>query len=423
MSQDPALRLPTHLPESRPLEKVERRTAPRAPSDLPQDLALVCLSHLRWDFVFQRPQHLMTRWARKHRVLYVEEPLAADLASWHVVEREEGVCVATPQLPEGADAETRAVLLDALLRAEGIGSYALWYYTPMALPFSRHLKPEVVIYDCMDELSAFAFAPPELRALESELFQRSDVVFTGGVSLYEAKRGRHPNLHAVPSSIDAAHFGLARALREEPADQAGIPGPRLGFFGVLDERLDIQLLDAVARLRPDWSLVMIGPVVKIDPAQLPRRPNIHYLGARPYSALPQYLAGWDVALLPFARNDATRHISPTKTPEYLAAGRRVVSTSIQDVVRPYGEKKLVEIADTPETFVAACERALAATAAESAAWLQEVDAHLACTSWDRTFGFMRSQVAGARAARRTASGRTATHRPLALGGPPPCTTT
>jgi UDP-galactopyranose mutase len=339
-----------------------------------------------------------------------------------VVEREEGVCVATPQLPQGADDATRATLLDALLRAEGISSYALWYYTPMALPFSRHLKPEVVIYDCMDELSAFAYAPPQLRALESELFQRADVVFTGGVSLYEAKRDRHPNVHAVPSSIDAAHFGLARALRDDPADQAKIPGPRLGFFGVLDERLDIALLDAVARLRPHWSLVMIGPVVKIDAAQLPQRPNIHYLGARPYTALPRYLAGWDVALLPFARNDATRHISPTKTPEYLAAGRRVVSTSIRDVVRPYGEKHLVEIADTPEAFVLACERALTASAAESAVWLQDVDAHLARTSWDRTFGFVGTQVAAARAARRTASARAA-RRPQAMEGPPACTTT
>jgi UDP-galactopyranose mutase len=420
MSHDPALRLPAHPPKSRP---PERRSAPRAPHELPQDLALVCLSHLRWDFVFQRPQHLMTGWARKHPVLYVEEPVPAELPSWRVVEREEGVRVATPQLPPGSDAGTRALLLDGLLHGEGISSYALWYYTPMALPFSRHLEPEVVIYDCMDELSAFAFAPPELRDLEDELFRRADVVFTGGVSLYEAKRDRHANLHAVPSSIEAAHFGLARALREDPADQAGIPGPRLGFFGVLDERLDIALLDAVARLRPDWSLVMIGPVVKIDPAQLPQHPNIHYLGARPYTSLPRYLAGWDVALLPFARNDATRHISPTKTPEYLAAGRRVVSTSIRDVVRPYGEKGLVEIADTPETFVAACARALAAKPDENAAWLSDVDAHLARTSWDRTFGFMGNQVAQARAARRATSARSAMRRPLALGGPPACTTT
>ncbi|HEX5041294.1 MAG TPA: glycosyltransferase [Candidatus Polarisedimenticolaceae bacterium] len=373
--------------------------------------------------MFQRPQHLMTRWARRHPVLYVEEPVAAELPSWRVVEREEGVRVAIPQLPQGTDAGTRAVLLDALLRSEGMTSYALWYYTPMALPFSRHLKPEVVIYDCMDELSAFAFAPPELRGLEDELFRRADVVFTGGVSLYEAKRDLHANVHAVPSSIDAAHFGLARALRDDPPDQVDIPGPRLGFFGVLDERLDIALLDAVACLRPDWSFVMIGPVVKIDPARLPRRPNLHYLGARPYTALPRYLAGWDVALLPFARNDATRHISPTKTPEYLAAGRRVVSTSIRDVVRPYGEKGLVEIADTPEAFEAACARALAAGEDETTAWLAEVDALLARTSWDRTFGFVRHQVTEARAARRAASARTATRRPVALGGPPACTTT
>jgi UDP-galactopyranose mutase len=251
----------------------------------------------------------------------------------------------------------------------------------------------------MDELSAFKGASPLLRGLESELLSRADLVFTGGQSLYEAKRDRHPRVHAFPSSIDAAHFGRAREMSEEPADQSPIPRPRLGFFGVIDERLDTELLDEVARMRPEWQLVMVGPVVKIDEAALPRRPNIHYLGMKSYEELPAYLAGWDVALLPFARNDSTRFISPTKTPEYLAAGKPVVSTSIRDVVRPYGQEGLVRIADSAEEFVAACEAALREDSGERQS---RVDAFLAQNSWDKTWSRMSELINGAVKARAAA---------------------
>ena len=256
-----------------------------------------------------------------------------------------------------ADSAQRA-LLDQLLATEGIRRPLLYYFTPLALKFSDHIGASLVVYDCMDELSAFAGAPPEIVELERALLARADLVFTGGVSLFEAKRHLHPNVHAFPSSVDVAHFARARALRSDPEDQAPLPRPRLGFYGVIDERLDIELIDAVAAMRPDWQLVMVGPVVKIDPAVLPRRSNIHWLGPKLYEELPLYLAGWDVALLPFARNESTRFISPTKTPEYLAAGRPVVSTPITDVVRSYGEAGLARIAETPEDFVVQCEAAL-----------------------------------------------------------------
>jgi len=249
----------------------------------------------------------------------------------------------------------------------------------------------------MDELTAFQGASPLLRGLESELMLRADLVFTGGQSLYEAKRDRHSRVYAFPSSIDASHFRAAREIAEEPADQTSIPHPRLGFFGVIDERLDIGLLEEVARMRPEWQLVMIGPVVKIDPASLPRRDNIHYLGMKSYEELPAYLSGWDVALLPFARNDSTRFISPTKTPEYLAAGRPVVSTSIRDVVRPYGQEGYVRIADTAEEFVAACEAALAE---DATARQERVDPFLAQNSWDITWESMSALIDGAVTARR-----------------------
>ncbi|HEX8653381.1 MAG TPA: glycosyltransferase family 1 protein [Pyrinomonadaceae bacterium] len=352
---------------------------------------LVCLSHLRWDFVYQRPQHLLSRFAKGSRVFFVEEPIFGNgPMRLDVTERKCGVKVVVPHLPADllSDVAIEAVqqgMIDRLFAEHKIRDHILWYYTPMAVAWTRHLHPLAVIYDCMDELSAFKGAPPALRSREAELIKRADLMFTGGQSLYEVKRDLHRSVHAFPSSIDAEHFAQARTIHTDPADQVDIPHPRLGFFGVIDERLDIELLDGVAAARPDWHIVMIGPVVKIDPSDLPRRSNIHYLGGKDYQELPKYLAGWDVALLPFARNESTRFISPTKTPEYLAAGKAVVSTSIRDVVRPYGERGLVHIADTVTDFVAAVETAMSE---DSARRLNQVDAFLANNSWDRTWDQM-----------------------------------
>ncbi len=297
-----------------------------------------------------------------------------------------------PYLPEEYAGQARedykAGLVRQFLAEQGVDQFVVWYYTPWALRFTRDLTPAATVYDCMDELSMFKGANPQLKSLELELFGRADVVFTGGPSLYGAKRTQHPNVHLFPSSIDAHHFGQARETQPEPPDQAGIPHPRLGFFGVIDERMDLQLVGQVARLRPDWHMVLIGPIVKIDPKSAPQAPNIHYLGQKPYDHLPQYLSGWDVALMPFAHNESTRFISPTKTPEYLAGGRPVVSTSIRDVVRPYGEQGLVRIADTTEEMVAAVEAALSQAPAERAAWLARVDDFLKENSWDRTWSEM-----------------------------------
>lgn len=357
------------------------------------DEDLVCFSHLRWNFVYQRPQHLLSRCAQTHRVFFVEEPIATPDNSWwlDISRRECGVWVAVPHLPINLDEESstalQQLLLDDLFAAAQIQAPILWYYTPMAVPFTDHLKASAIVYDCMDELSAFKGAHPKLQAREAHLFKLADLVFTGGRSLYEAKQHQHSNVHAFPSSIDAAHFVQARTLTEEPSDQATIPHPRLGFYGVVDERMDLALLDGIAKARPNWHLVIVGPVVKIDPATLPVHPNIHYLGSKSYQELPSYLTGWDVALLPFACNESTRFISPTKTPEYLAAGKPVVSTSIRDVVRPYGEEKLVYIADTAREFVAAIERALVQNESD-AEWLNRVDAFLSQTSWDLTWQAM-----------------------------------
>jgi UDP-galactopyranose mutase len=370
---------------------------------------LLCFSHLRWGFVYQRPQHLLTRCARRRRVFFFEEPMTTGgPARIEVREADPQVRVVVPHLPEAVDGEDRGRILrnlvHELLRRNTIRDYVLWYYTPMALPFTQDLAPAAVIYDCMDELSAFAGAPPELREREAELLRRADVVLTGGQSLYEAKRGLHPNVHAFPSSVDVHHFNRARGPLEEPADQAEVPRPRLGFAGVIDERLDVDLLHAVAAARPDWQIVLLGPVVKIDPARLPRRPNIHYLGQKGYDELPAYLAGWEVGLIPFARNEATRYISPTKTPEYLAAGKPVVSTSIRDVVRPYGDLGLARIADTPTDFVAAVEACLAEVAGGGGPG-GRADAFLARTSWDRTWAAIERLLDAAVKARRLEEAR------------------
>lgn len=369
---------------------------------------LVCLSHLRWNFVYQRPQHLLSRAARRQRVFFVEEPMwGPGPARMELYRSTEGVWVATPHLPEelrGREAERQQQLLDELLRAHAVEDFVLWYYTPMALDFTRHLAPRAVVYDCMDELSAFRGAPPAMLSREAELLRRADLVFTGGRSLYEAKQDRHPSVHLFPSSIDAAHFAQARQPQPEAPVQAELPHPRLGYFGVIDERMDLELLAGIADARPDWHLVLVGPVVKIEPADLPRRPNLHYPGGAAYAELPRFIAHWDAALIPFARNEATRYISPTKTPEYLAAGHAVISTPIRDVVRPYGELGLVHIAETVPEWVAAIEAALHEDPAERAAWLERVDRFLATTSWDRTWAEMAARIDAVieRRARRSA---------------------
>jgi UDP-galactopyranose mutase len=370
------------------------------------DMNIVCVSHLRWDFVFQRPQHLLTRAARQGRVFYVEEPIVGDGPSrLTVAQREHGVQVVVLLLDRASSPleqrEFQATQLAKLLRDEDVTEYVLWYYTPMALPWTADLAPRAVVYDCMDELSAFAGAPTALRDLEQALFRKADLVFTGGQSLFEAKRAQHHNVHAFASSVDVRHFEQARTADQEPADQMPIAHPRIGFFGVIDERMDYELLACVASARPAWQLVLVGPTAKVDPESLPKGANIHYLGPKPYAALPSYLAGWDVAMLPFARNDATRFISPTKTPEYLAAGKPVVSTSIRDVVRPYGHQGLARIADTVDEFVAAVDAALAEPPAER---LRAADAFLMHTSWDGTWTRMRQLIEDALASRVRGAG-------------------
>jgi glycosyltransferase involved in cell wall biosynthesis len=357
--------------------------------------SIICFSHLRWDFVYQRPQHLMTRCQKEASVFFFEEPLREERlrAGLSVSRRENGLHILTPVLPLGTTAaeavEAQRRLLNGFVKEQRMDSFVAWYYTPMALKFTSELEPELAVYDCMDELSAFQGAPPDLVALERALFRHVDVVFVGGQSLYRVKRQQHTNVHCFPSSIDRAHFAAARDRMADPPDQRMVPHPRIGFFGVLDERLDRELLATLAAHHPEWSFVLLGPVAKISSEELPKSSNIHYLGQKHYADLPRYLSGWDVAMLPFALNASTRFISPTKTPEYLAAGKGVVSTPIRDVVEPYGRLGLVRIAATADEFSAAINSSLEITEKSCS---DRVDQLLSHTSWDRTFAGMWSEI-------------------------------
>ena len=351
---------------------------------------LFCFSHLRWNFVYQRPQHLLSRASRHWRVWFIEEPVYGDEYRLELTAISECLTVVVLHLPHGTSPDEaicrQRETLDQLVAQHTIRHFIAWYYTPMAFAFSGHLTPRLTIYDCMDELSAFLGAPPSLLKQETVLLQRADLVFTGGMSLFEAKQARHPSVFAFPSGIDYHHFEPARQALPEPADLQGIIGPRIGFCGVIDERMNLALINALARKRVDWQFIFLGPVVKIDPNSLPKGPNIHYLGMKPYAELPAYFSHWDAAMMPFAINEATRFISPTKTPEYLAAGLPVVSTPIQDVVSTYGGWAPVLIGDSSEAFEQALDKAL--THQNLPDDWTVVDEYLLANSWDSTWEAM-----------------------------------
>jgi UDP-galactopyranose mutase len=330
----------------------------------------------------------MSRFARNFKVYFVEEPFFDSQQDvLEVSKPSENLWVVVPHLRKGVrDEEANDIQKELLARFfidNDITQYFFWYYTPMALAISDHFNPSLIVYDCMDELAAFKFAPPAMKDKENELFKKADLVFTGGYSLYEAKKHKHPDVHPFPSSMDTEHFYQARMYTQEPLDQRPIPHPRIGYFGVIDERMDLNLIEGIASRKHDWHIVMVGPVVKIGTDVLPKFPNIHYLGMKTYDELPAYISGWDIAMVPFAHNESTRYISPTKTPEYLAAGKPVISTPIIDVIRQFGRNGLVNIAGTPEEFVRVASLELENVDRDE--WLQQVNEFLAHNSWDKTW--------------------------------------
>jgi glycosyltransferase involved in cell wall biosynthesis len=333
-------------------------------------LSFIVHSHLRWDFVWQRPQQIFSRMARHHRILFIEEPVDTNgTAALQLTQPHANLVRAVPLLPHASHMSIErqhAVLMPLLERAlHGdpllagcFHTFVQWFYSPMPAPCTLgRLPAAAVVYDCMDELANFRYAPPDIGQRERMLLGAADLVFTGGWQLYRAKAKHHGNVHFYGCGVDAQHFGQARRTDLQPAAEVGkLAKPIAGYFGVIDERLDYVLLEHLAASLPHVSIVMVGPLAKVDPRELPRRDNIHWLGQRAYAELPALVKGFDVCLMPFAMNDATRYINPTKTLEYMAAGKPVVSTAVPDVMHNFAP--IVTVAHSRDEFVNAVAGAL-----------------------------------------------------------------
>ena len=362
---------------------------------------ILVFSHLRWNFVYQRPQQILSRLARTRPIHFVEEPKVSPgcVPHWEHETPEPSVNVWRPVMDVDdvsfgqLHRRTLQPMLEKLAREHKLHDCIAWFYTPMAVHLAEIVRPSLVVYDCMDELSAFLNAPREMIDRENLLLKQADFVFTGGPSLYRAKKDRHRNVHCFPSSVDAAHFAKARHSAEEPVQQTSLKKPRIGFFGVVDERMDLEILETLAASKPKWEVVIVGPVVKIDPAKLPRHSNIHYFGQQGYAHLPGFIKGWDLCIMPFARNEATRFISPTKTLEYMAAEKMIVSTPITDVAEPYGE--IVFLGNSPKRFVQACGEALGLDESQRRKRITAMREVLARTSWDHTVEAMNRLIEAA----------------------------
>jgi UDP-galactopyranose mutase len=394
-----------------------------------ENFDLVVASHLRWSFVWQRPQQLLSRLARHHRILFIEEPVSASESDVEgeaprplLQEVHPNIVTLTPQIEQGQCGDTPLWLwpcqdtisaqVREALRALDFRACALWMYTPTPEFLVETVRPDMLVYDVMDELANFKFAPPQLKAQERRLLGQAAVVFTGGASLFDAKKHLNPNTHLFASGVDGKHYEQAC----DPATQApewldALPQPRATYIGVIDERLDYELIAELAAARPQVQFVLCGPIVKVDPAHLPQAANLHYPGQQAYADLPRILKGTDVCLMPFARNEATKFISPTKTLEYMATHRPIVSTPITDVERFYSD--IVYLADTAEAFIAQLDAALSEPASERERKQRREKKILAEQAWDaiaenmetlmqhewvKTLAGMAQQKAGRRAA-------------------------
>ncbi len=374
-----------------------------------QPLTLLYLAHLNWDHVWQRPQQLMTRFATRCRVIYCDPAeITRDAAAVHLAERPgaDGICVVRPIFPDSildspghSFRELWVQLLPRLLTMAG-PNIVLWVSSPRSDYLVAAARPHVrlAVYDCMDDLASFRDGGAELRQREAHLLDLVDLLFTGGHAMYEARKDRHAHAHCFPSGVDAAHYRQVEAPAFPfPAPVAWVPQPRLGYIGVLDERIDWPLIAAIAHERPGWHWVLVGPTAKVHPRELPGGPNIHYVGQRPYAELPAYLRSFDIATMPFALNEATRSISPTKTLEYLAGGMSIMSSSVPDVVAGY--RGIVEIADGAAAWLRAIEDMLGESPAQKQLRRDLARPLLAQASWDniaaRMWHLMQAHLRGA----------------------------
>lgn len=353
--------------------------------DTAQHYDMIVFCHLRWQFVYQRPQHIISRMARTMKTLFIEEPLHN-----HEDEEPGNLIVVNEMLhvlqPNVKDIESIADIIPNYVKNKNIP--VGWFYSASFCPLLEPLQFETIVYDCMDELSLFKGAPAHLINQEKYLMANADIIFTGGKSLYESKKQLHNNVHCFPSSVDQLHFAQALDGIVIPDDIANLQSPIVGYYGVIDERINLGLLREAAKKLPCVSFVMIGPLAKIEESDLPKEPNIHYLGMKSYHELPHYLKAFDIAMMPFALNDATKYISPTKTLEYMAAGKPIISTKIIDVVRDYSI--CVTLIETADEFCEAIKFLFDKMDRQS----MELEYYkiLKKTSWDNTSHKMKSII-------------------------------
>lgn len=359
------------------LVKNSRRKNSRFNVESGSDYNMVVFCHLRWGFVYQRPQHLISRMANNYKILFVEEPIPFETEEENEYNLEiinNNLHVLKPKVKSIAGIKE---ILKPLLQNSKIEIG--WFYSPSFSPLLTDFEFETVVYDCMDELSLFKGAPEHLITQEKFLLSEAHLVFTGGKSLFESKNKSHKNVHCFPSSVDRNHFEKAKNNINIPADIKNIQKPVIGYLGVIDERINLDLLHKTALLKPEMAFVMIGPLAKIGEEDLPREENIHYLGMKDYKSLPNYLNAIDIAMMPFALNDATKFISPTKTLEYMAAGKPIVSTAIKDVERDYSH--CIAIVETAEEFAQTIENLWRVHQPDN---IEDYEKILEKTSWDNT---------------------------------------
>ena len=363
---------------------------------------LIVHCHLRWDFVWQRPQQIFSRLAAHHPIAFVEEPM------WQEGERRLDISepfaniariipvLSAAEKNDDNDNQCTAVLrllrralTEHPLLTGRFASPIQWFYSPMTAPiFLDSFDSVATVYDCMDELAQFRFAPAGLRESEQLLISRSDVVFTGGYQLFQSKSRYHDNVHFYGCGVDAEHYSKARLAETElPAEVVNLAKPIFGYFGVIDERLDYALLTQLAREMPEASIVMVGPRAKVDQQSLPNLPNIHWLGHRSYADLPALVKSFDVCLMPFALNDATQYINPTKTLEYMAAGKPVVSTAVPDVLHHFAP--IVDVTFTTDGFIKAVRRAVRSPRADL---IKQGIERANNASWDSIVSAMRGHM-------------------------------
>jgi glycosyltransferase involved in cell wall biosynthesis len=344
-----------------------------------RDASIICFAH-DWNGDPTSKTHIMRILSEKNRILWINSvgwrrPSVSGRDARRLVAKvrqiTQGLVQVNPNLHvasppavplpgvPGVERLNRTLLTASVrhfARRAGLERPILWTFLPTTVTLVGRLGESRVIYHCVDEYAAFAGVPREaFRRMEHDLVRRADLVITSADSLCQERRRLNPSTFFVSHGVDVAHFSRTLDPEMAPAPEVrGLPGPVVGFFGLLAEWVDLEMIREMARRRPDWSFVLVGKAT-VDTAALRAMPNVRLLGQKPYASLPAYCRAFDVGLIPFKRDELTEKANPLKLREYLAAGLPVVSSDLPEV-RKY--KDLVHLANGADGFIAAVERAL-----------------------------------------------------------------